>query len=1194
MKITQIENAINQLEGIVFEEMILALISNVYYFEEGFTVCDTGKLSGRYQPSKNQVDIWFSFKKNNVTYNFLVAVTKQKNNIFTKNGKAQHDIKGLIQEAKKTSFNNVTLIFVCNQNPSIEEYSRLSQLCTDEKYSFELLGLNKITAFLQHNTNIAAKYLNIINDGSVLVPLSEYLSDCKNDSQLNKSFLFREKEKTDLLHIVSDSVKPVAIVHGPSGCGKTRLVIEVAKDLQKNNGFICYLFKPFSYDIAIKAVESLPYNKRVVLIVDDANIYHYFSFFVRQIINKPNVTILMTIRDYLWSDYSIKTDFSYFDLNLTPLKKKEIEDIVKELYGVTNQNYLEYLYAISRNNLRFALMATDVFIENQEKPKSVSDVLEKYYGAILKESEIDKNEDLEKTIVAISLLGRTDIRDVSYNGKICKLFKISNENFYHLCYEAQNKEFLSIFKNAVVEITDQVLAEYLVYKYIFLFKKISLIDVFDFLYKNHQSRIVWLFNALLGIYEYNDVIKTELTKLKDYCLNEDSREKKLVFFRLFGCFFVDECLDFAYSNIINKTSDLFNKDYYQLIMYFINKKSTYQGAVECFIKIIKNDFAIESITDFINKNFRITIETLNNRFAFEKSFVSKLIEVFKENRNVAVCLYKTIKQFFPYETSYTEYENDDKQMLFKRFIIPYSKEYAELRLLLWNGIKELIDNGYYKEVKDILNCNWVRVDQDVKMARQLDKEQSILISKELDINNRKNLHLVFSLLSLYKQSKDVKEIFDELREDKSINLFYLYVFERTSKDLYGEKLEKSFRKDYLISFNNSIELVDDLIRFYNMFFDEQPWKVGTLVSFAFKYILNKNDSNYDLLVAKFIDQCGENISFNPYDLFKGVNNKKGLLQKIVNSKYQHIDTLISQLLLTMQLNDIDDEIYNFALYFYKNRKDVSYGNDNILMLNVFESFKEGFQYEIVKELKINASNCHFIEYAFLCEQDAESIISNVFKNDIKLLKNIYFTVAKISNLCDLEGVYLRYLISKDIDYLDEYFELLFDGNLRIDFHNWFFDIDGFVDHFISYIDKAKFPSFNYLIGHTVSKMPINILTSFIDLYILKHKNNPYDLQTLSIILFQRETSDTQKILFKTLVDYEIPTGFLKMMNLFNGPHSWTGSIVPYIHRNIQEMRELLSEVVLPEQYVSYLNELINKQLERIKEEEIREFNRDER
>ena len=900
----------------------------------------------------------------------------------------------------------------------------------------------------------------------------------------------------------------------------------------------------------------------------------------------------MTIRDYLWDDFSRKMNFSFYDLSLNPLKKAEIEDIVKQAYGVTNEYYLDYLYAISRNNLRFALLATEVFVEKKETPKSVSDVLENYYGAILKDSGIDKDENLEKTIVAVSLLGRTDIRDVLNNAKICELFKIPNDCFYQLCYDAQSKEFVSIFKNAIVEITDQVLAEYLVYKYVFLYKKISLIKVFDLLYKTNKARIIWLFNALLGIYGFNDIIKNELSTLKNYCINSDIEEKQLVFFQLFSSLFPDECMEFAFKNIIEK-EEPFLKDYYSLIYRHAFNINTSQQAANYFIELIKREQTIESTAEFIDENFRITIETLNNKFAFERAFLRQLVDFVKTSKKAIACLHKTIKKFYPYETSYSEYENDTKQVFFKRFIVPYSQEYIELRQLLWDGICLLVQNNCYKQVKDVLSCNRIASTEEVKKGRQYDKEQSLLLYNSLDIRKREHLLLAFSLLSPYRQSNDVKTIFDGLRSDNYINLFYTYVYERTSRSLFGEELINDFKKNYLVKFNNGNDLIHDLIRFYNLFYDEQSWKVGTLVLAAYEYISECKEQDYDSLVLKFISEVDANVCFNPYSMLCMVHNKKGLLETVVNGDYTDRELLIAQLLLTMKTSEIDDEIYDFAMLFYKNRKSISYGNDNILSLKCFESYKPGFIYNLIKDYTIDNSNYHFVEYAFLDEKNAEKNVLELFNNDIHLFRKVYFDVVRLSQMCDLDGVYLRLLIDKDPDAVDEFFKLLFDGKSRIEIRDWLFRINGFIEHFVLFIEETKFASLNFYIGHIVSKMPDDILISFIDLYISRHRDNPYEMQTLSLILDQREKTGTQTLLFRLLVSHEIPLDILKKMDLFNGPHSWSGSIVPYIHNNVQEMRDLISQCNLSEQYVSYLKELIERQLERAKEEEIAEFNRDD-
>lgn len=1191
MQITNIENAIMSLDGIHFEEMVQDLIRSRYFFEEDFSISETGKIPGKHLPSTEQVDIWFSYKKDKSIRYYFVAVTKQKGNIFAKNGKARKDILDLIKEANKTSFDNITILFVCDQNPSPNQFSYLKDLCEENGMKFELWGLNTLTSLLRHNSTIASNYLHIEEEPNTLMPLADYLSNRKNDSNLDNAFLFRNDESDTLAKSIIENDKRVFIIHGPSGCGKTRLALEVGKDLQKNNDYYCYILKPFNFNSVRQIYDILPKNKRVLLIIDDANIYNYLNQHVDTILEMNNVSILMTIRDYLWNDFSKKVGHYFFELSLSVLKKAEIEEIVKKAYNVTNKLYLDYLYAISRNNLRFALMATSLFATKNEAPKSIADVLDDYYGAILKESDIDNSEGLKKTIIAISLLGRTDIRDIAYNTRICELFGINHDDFYQLCYEAQEKEFIGIYKDAVVEITDQVLAEYLVYKYVFLYKKIKLIDVFNFLYKNKQSRLVWLFRALLGIYRRKGVINEELDKLKDYCLQSDEQDKKLAFFKLFGDLFPNESISFAI-NGIKTTSHPFNGDYYNLLYRFSNESKHSSCVASHFVKLLKDKSTQEATTDYIFNHFKITIESLNNNYLFELAFLKCLIEESKLDSNLCSCLYKSMKNYYSYETNYSEFDNDNRQVFFKRFIIPFSEEYKQLRNLLWEGIDILYKNGYKKQTREFLSFNRFGSIEEIKKHRQFDKEKALNMLSRLDTNNREDLLLAFHLLAPFHFSSDVKSIFDALRSNKYVELFYTYVFETTAKHIYTRELEKDVEENFILQYEDNDMLVKDIIVFYNMFFDEQSWKVGELTTICFSHIAKQKDKSYDAFVKLFIEKCGKNICFNPCNIFEGINDKKELLSFLNNLNYANKELLITQLLITFKLEEIDNDVYDYALTFYLNRSMTVYGNDNILFLEQFESFKPGFLYQIIEKMNINESNYHFIEYLFFDDKNAQQVVS-LFKNNYILLKEIYFKILKMSQLCDYHGVFLWHLYNVDSSVLDDYLDILLSGNSRIEICNWLFTFDGFVDSFIKYIERTKFVGLAFYVGHTVDKMPEDVFLSFVQQFIDKYKDDVYKMQDLSFIVAQRVKPMTKTLFFRKLVENNVPISALEKMELFDGPRSWSGSIVPYINSDIKEMNDILSQGFLSEEYASFLEKKIEIQEKRIKEEEILEFNRDD-
>ena len=788
-------------------------------------------------------------------------------------------------------------------------------------------------------------------------------------------------------------------------------------------------------------------------------------------------------------------------------------------------------------------------------------------------------------------MGRTDIRDIVNNGKICDLFGIEKNSFIQLCYTAQEKEFVSIFKNAIIEITDQVLAEYLIYNYVFLYKKIGLIRIFEFLYKNKQSRIVWFFNALLGIYGKNDHIEFELNKLKNHCVAIDSGDKKFAFFQLFGELFPNECISYAVDYIRNNDIN-FTKEHYHLLARFINDEDCCSQVAYWFGELLNDKETRESTISYIGEHFKITVETVNEKYAFEIKFLETVLEKAKVDRGLSECLFKIIKGYFPYESNYSEYDRDTRQVYFKRFIIPYSEEYKQLRTLLWEGISYLVETGDHKKARELLNCNRFGDVSEIKKVRQFDKEKAIELYSKLNISKRDDLLLAFYLLNPYKATKQVKELFDDLRSNMFIDLYYVYVFEGTSKHLYGGELTSDFRNNYLKQYNDCNELVENLIKFYNLFYAENTWKIGALITISYEYLYEKASADYDALVMAFINGCGGVICFNPNDLLKNINNKKAFLNELKESNYPSKELLISQLLLSMKLGEIDEGIYAFALDFNTHRQSIVYGNDNVMSFSTFESFKPGFIYTVIKSASINLTNSNFVEHLFTDDKRLQETIY-YFNGDIVLMKTIYFAILKTSQFCDYQGVYIQYLTLVDDKALDEYLDILFDGKNRVEIRPWLFGLNGFIKSFIKHIDKTKFVGLSFFVGHTVNLMPDDVFGTFLESYIKKHKNDPYKLQTLSCIVFQREKPNTQIVLFKTLVKYSIPVETLKILQLFDGPHSWSGSVVPYIYNTIKQMELLVSSGEIKEPYISHLKARIEHQKKRAREEEISEFNRDD-
>ena len=76
---------------------------------------------------------------------------------------------------------------------------------------------------------------------------------------------------------------------------------------------------------------------------------------------------------------SLKNNF-YNLVPVQPLTEEQIKEIIKQSYGIVNDKWLRTIIDVSKGNLRFALMTSDVLISEDKTEKSICDILSSNYG----------------------------------------------------------------------------------------------------------------------------------------------------------------------------------------------------------------------------------------------------------------------------------------------------------------------------------------------------------------------------------------------------------------------------------------------------------------------------------------------------------------------------------------------------------------------------------------------------------------------------------------------------------------------------------------------------------------------------------------------------------------------------------------------------------------------------------------------
>ena len=361
-------------------------------------------------------------------------------------------------------------------NLHIDQQEKLENLCPEIR--IKLIGLGTISHdLLIKFPNIALEFLNIpIDTEQIYNNIEDFIKvyvKNKMNAPLNINLLHRDNETSKILELIEQN--NIVLVSGRSGIGKTRLILEVCQLYQqkygtnvlciKNNGLMLY------EDLKYYLSDSGDY----ILFVDDANLTSQLNHVIDYVINPPNKIsgkLIMTVRDYakerIYKIISSKSDYEEYVLQ--PLNHDNIKDVLKTNLGIKNDEYLKQIIKIAEGNIRLAILAGKTSIQKGYVAiHNVTDIYSNYYDEIIDEGI----NSIKKVISAlvISLFGPFKYKECIAAVRILDKFEISENDFFIICHELNDKEIVDLYMEQVVKISDQSLGNYLLY-YVLIEKNI--------------------------------------------------------------------------------------------------------------------------------------------------------------------------------------------------------------------------------------------------------------------------------------------------------------------------------------------------------------------------------------------------------------------------------------------------------------------------------------------------------------------------------------------------------------------------------------------------------------------------------------------------------------------------------------------------------------------------------------------------
>lgn len=1173
-------------------------------------IVNLGGASGVQTTRKGTPDVFIQLSNGNYIF---VEVTIQKRDLL---GKIKTDMQKCKENANKLLEENANVekvIFACVgklETVEIQECQNLcKEFCLNKKTPFEFWGIDKLSAMLLHeHQSIAVSELNVKFSHGLIKTLDEYLQGNEYDVSHQYEFLFREKELEDVESKLFE--KNIVLLNGIAGCGKTRLCMHLSQKLKRDGRVKEIYYVKNAYYNAFDSLCNIAGKERIVIILDDVNRLPFIKEFIAYIQDHKNIYVLATVRDYALNTIinDLKNcDFDKFlhFINISTLTREQQENIIKKIIPKASFDTLFAIHNVAHENLRFAIMMVETLRSHGYLPAKMKELMEQHFQRV--------NADLEnaiteggnflylKALVVLAFFHRIVIDEgdnnwITINVALCKL-GITSDILHDAMAYWDGQEVVNIsFEGKVYEIGDQILSSYLFYKLVFEEKQILLKDLFELLFPQYRKCFVDMFNSILPAYGYqNEAIMQQITQLWNEVYKIKNNNESVQFLSMFYGLLPVETLNFIKTRGIPLSEEFID------ILCGFESSAYYQIAIDILLDHVDNCQPIGHIVERITEAFAIHRNSFTNNLVAQKYILTKLNErlpMSTVSKEIFLSLSRKLLDF-----SFHTTEVNANSMVYFTIEATPCVCLLETRTIIWEGIIKLYKNGLYKELNSLLEAfRYVPNSSEIERFKEFfDNDKKIIIpfaqteaEKQLSFAQKIILKKLLECCCSDKNT-DFKKILQTL-EDKSVDFrIYSNVFTRKREERIDWKIRTSRYENIFATVNLPEDFYSYILALQSVDIDISI--ISAAVEAYFIYLDKYSPKFFVEYLKEFMTEFKDlGISYNAISsIIADKYNLKEFIGFIQSSFVINKELLLLELLQNLKCQDISIELYDLCI---KTIEDEFCTHDSVtprgLRLTDFieyEKFKPGFVLKIFQLIQ-NSDNKNINKYRLLedfyyCVESRQwsfkdltiEQIETFFGDKVEpVFYEMFFTLIQ-SNILHISGDFLHYIASKNIEYLYRYYDFYFihDDEFR---KSDFLDIDAL----------SRFPNVaqNMLIVYERSKNLIKYIIpvyemekimlknfddkaflEFAELFVEKYITELKDLGYMASYVSSLK-SNWQIIFVKTLISKNIGIKLFEQINIFGHPSSWTGSDVVMYGRIIDTIDNLLKEMPITTENISYI------------------------
>lgn len=1061
--ITDIKRRILELAPAPFQEFCDTLISKLGYgVVHGF-----GMKSGTGNTTTGNPDTYF--RKENGKYVFVVY-TIQQTSIFSK---LKEDIDKCLDCSKTgLKIEDIEEIICCHtsSNLSAGDDKALHDLCEDKGVALTIWGIDELANKVYNRYHSLAKdCLGLSIDTNQVLSVDDFVTQYDANGMaapMNTIFQYRENEKKGIISALDNEL--IVVVTGKAGVGKTRLVLEIIREVALTKGYKLLCVKNNNlgfYDDLVSATEQ---PDKYLFFIDDANEFadlsQIFAYTTKGYLGYE-VKIIMTVRDYAKAKVlSVVKEYTFPQIiEIYPFTDDEIKGFLNNNLKIYNEDYVKQIIRIAEGNPRMAYMAGKLAIEEQNLVaiKDVSQLYDAYYEKYVN-STLGSDNDLCFAAGVLSIINAVVLNNMSALQELLDNYGLTCEDFKKKILYLFQLELVEIHNDQVATLSDQCLANYMLYYVFFQKKLISFSSILEIGYKYFRNGVIKSINTILHIFESDETrtyCEQEILRVWDN-LKKSQETSYNDFVKDFHVFRPEEAFLLAQQEIENINSeeyDVCNADFSKnvfgceesVLVYLEGYE--YSEYLEYVMEMLleycsKTERTLVSGYKWLETSYGINVSSYKHRYYNQKKISEYLHNAILEGNATAMALgFHWAEYSLGFSFQHTEMGRGNK-VVFYNMDIQQSDGIVEYRSTCWQILIALASNPAWNDVVlrfldsyakhlhgkpdyNIVSCEVEYVERLLSMLQcnriiYLKTIQRLLVSGE-KMNVKYNQKLA------------------ELLTGNEWNLYKLLEDDFVSSGLEYEEYENK-RKKSILEYGKKVVVdeIPSLVQRMNCLMSDISIRNDSYgINQGFEWLVQQFDKDcMREFICAFI-QYGKNISMRPWPILESLNKSMDSIQLLSVIKkadfpqknewlFSFFVTLPNEKAnfdmlqeLTMFLSSDSDKIINSSSHRSLRFLDKFLGIDpNIYPVVCAIIFEKRHYSPFIVE--------RYFELLFHDQIYTPKEILSLFQSNIKLLQDIYFYMIKKGNFNDTKGTFLIEFLSLGEDWIKKYSEVFWENVVK--------------------------------------------------------------------------------------------------------------------------------------------------------------------